>query len=327
MSNFKAALASENVYPLWERETRHNRPPESPYVWRWPVMSRFLDDAIKAVNMTDAERRVLVLRNPNFANSQRDGAAINLSVNLQVLMPGEKARPHRHSMNALRFVLEGEGASTIVEGKDCPLLPGDMILTPAWTWHEHKHEGSKRAVWADALDVPVHTYFETGVLEPGPVHDLAAPPPDAAFMAAGLTPVATGPATPHSPMFRYAWDRSAGALQSLPAAKDGSRRLRYTNPVNGGAIMATLDCYLLGLTKGQQTAEYRTNSNCVSIVVEGEGETRVGDDKISWGPKDIFTLPHNQWISHKASANARVFQITDREMLQRLDVLRDEFRA
>jgi gentisate 1,2-dioxygenase len=182
-------------------------------------------------------------------------------------------------------------------------------------------------VWIDALDVPVHRYLGTGIFEPGPVHDVEAFPSDAAFEAAGLTPDTPSPAKSFSPLFRYPWDRAAKVLASLPARKDGSRRLHYTNPVTGGPVMATLDCYLLGLAKNQETVAQRTNSNCVCIVVDGEGQSRIGDDVIAWGPKDVFTLPHSQWASHKASSDARLFQITDREMLRRLDILREESRA
>ncbi len=327
MGDFRSDMAAASVFPLWEQENRSNMPVETAHVWRWQAMNPLLDGAVSATNMTNAERRVLVLRNPAFANTERDGAAINLSVNLQVLMPGERARPHRHSMNALRFALEGDGAVTIVEGKSCQMLPGDMILTPAWTWHEHAHEGRERAVWVDALDVPMHRYLDTGVFEPGPAHDIAELPTDLAFAAAGLAPATSKAVKPYSPMFRYPWATAVRALDSLAAETDGSRRLRYTNPQSGGPIMATLDCYLLGLTKGMETAAYRTNSNCVCVVMEGEGQSRVGDDTITWGPKDIFALPHGQWISHKASATARLFQITDRELLHRLDVLREDFRA
>ncbi|HUZ75907.1 MAG TPA: cupin domain-containing protein [Stellaceae bacterium] len=327
MGDFRADMAAASVYPLWERENRHNMPPEAPHVWRWATMNPLIDGAVAATDMGNAERRVLVLRNPAFGNSERDGAAVNLSVNLQVLMPGEKARPHRHSMNALRFALEGDGATTVVEGKACVMLPGDMILTPAWTWHEHAHEGRQRAVWVDALDVPLHSYLETGVFEPGPAHDLVPLPPDAAFAAAGLAPDTAAAQKPYSPLFRYPWDLAAKALAALPAETDGSRRLRYTNPLTGGAIMATLDCYLLGLAPGMETVPYRTNSNCVCVVMAGEGQSRVGEDTIAWGPKDVFSLPHGQWISHKAtSGNPRLFQITDRELLRRLDILRDEIR-
>jgi gentisate 1,2-dioxygenase len=326
MGDFAADMAAASVYALWQREDRRNHPPETAHVWRWSTMSPLIDRAVAATDMHNAERRVLVMRNPNFAGTERDGAAINLSVNLQVLMPGEKARPHRHTMNAIRFVLEGSGASTIVEGKDCPMRPGDMILTPAWTWHEHKHEGSERAVWIDALDVPVHTYLDTGVFEPGPAHDLLELPADAAFAAAGLAPETRAAPTSFSPMFRYPWELAVKTLDSIAAEKDGSRRLRYTNPVTGGSVMATLDCHLLGLAKGQETAPYRTNSNCVCVVMEGDGESLVGEDKIAWGPKDVVSLPHNKWISHKAASHARLFQITDRELLRRLDILRDETR-
>ena len=316
--NFHAQMAAASVSALWEREDR-NIPPEPGHIWRWQTMRPLIDGAVAATDMHNAERRVLCLNNPAYANSERVGAATNLTVNLQVLMPGERARPHRHTMHALRFALEGDGATTVVEGKVCPMLPGDMILTPGWTWHEHAHDGKVRAVWVDALDVPIHSYLESAVFEPGPAHDMAALPPDGAF-AAGLSPAGQGAAPSYSPMFRYPWDAAVRALEAMAPGADGSRRLRYTNPATGGPIMSTLDCYLLGLVKGAETAALRSNSNTVCVVVEGEGKSRIGDDVIAWGPKDIFTMPHGQWISHTAAtAGARLFQITDREILRRLE--------
>jgi gentisate 1,2-dioxygenase len=328
MTDFHAAMAAASVWALWEREGRHNFPVEPAHIWRWQTMAPLLDAAVEQTTMANAERRVLVLHNPAFADTDREGATTNLTVNLQILMPGERARPHRHSMNALRFALEGDGAVTIVEGKPCPMLPGDLILTPGWTWHEHAHEGRTRSVWIDALDVPIHRYLDNAVFEPGPAHDVTTLPPDAAFAGSGFAPDAGVAATPYSPMFRYPWSTAVEVLAALPPAPDGARRLRYTNPVNGGAIMATIDCYLLGLAKGSDTQPYRTNSNAVCVVVEGEGVSTVGDDTVRWGQNDVFTLPHGHWISHRADSDgAKLFQITDREMLRRLDLLRDEMRS
>jgi gentisate 1,2-dioxygenase len=327
MDEFHTRMAAASVAALWEQENRHNHPPESAHVWHWNQVNPLIDEAVAQTDMQNAERRVLVLQNPAFAGTGRAGAAINLSVNLQVLMPGEKARPHRHTMHALRFALEGDGATTIVEGKECKMLPGDMILTPGWTWHEHKHEGKKRAVWVDALDVPMHVYMETGVFEPGPARGLTALPPDSAF-ATGFTPDTPDAAQRYSPLFRYPWDVAVKTLEAMPAQADGSRRLRYTNPVTGGAVLSTLDCYLLGIVKDRETRASRSNSNCVCVVMEGEGSSKIGEETVTWGPKDIFVLPHGQWISHKASSGrARIFQITDREILRRLDYLREEARA
>jgi gentisate 1,2-dioxygenase len=328
MDEFHTKMAAAGVAALWEQENRHNQPPESAQLWQWKAMNPLLDEAVAQTDMKNAERRVLVLQNAALMAKKQNGAATNLSVNLQVLMPGEKARPHRHTMHALRFALEGDGADTIVEGKVCPMLPGDMILTPGWTWHEHRHLGKERAVWVDALDVPMHNYLETGVFEPGPGKDkdMVAFPPDAAF-STGFTPATPEAAQRFSPMFRYPWDAAVRTLEAMPADKDGARRLRYTNPVTGGAVLSTIDCYLLGLTKGQETRAARTNHNCVCVVMEGEGHSQIGEDRIGWGPKDVFTIPHWSWAAHTATtATARIFQITDREILRRLDYLREEVR-
>jgi gentisate 1,2-dioxygenase len=326
MDDFHAKMAEASVAALWEQHPRHNYPPEAAAAWHWKTMAPLIAEAVNQTDMQNAERRVIVLQNPALAKEGRAGAAINLSVNLQVLMPGEKARPHRHTMHALRFALEGDGADTIVEGKVCPMLPGDMILTPGWTWHEHRHLGKERAVWVDALDVPMHAYLETAEFQPGPAPAYETLPPDSGF-ALGFTPDTPASAQRYSPMFRYAWDAAVKALDGLPAETDGSRRLRYTNPVTGGAVMSTIDCYLVGLTRGTETRARRSNSNCVCVVMEGEGSSQVGEDKITWGPKDIFTLPHGQWVTHKATTGtARIFQITDREILRRLDYLREDVR-
>lgn len=325
MDAFHAAMAAANVSPLWEREARVTRP-EPAHVWRWRELDPLIDQAVKATNMTEAERRVLMLNNPVFRDSEQKGANVNLSVNLQVLMPGESARPHRHTMNALRFVLEGEGVTTVVEGKPCPMLPGDMLLTPGWTWHEHHHKGSKRCVWVDALDVPFHDYMRNALFEPGPSHDITPLPADEAFSSPGLLPHCPV-ATPYSPLFRYPWKSAVQALTSLPAAPDGSRRLRYTNPVTGGATMATLDCDVLQLGGGQATRAEKTNGNTVCVVVEGEGESTIGENVIGWGRYDIFTVPRNAWASHKAvGGTARIFRVNDFEMLRRLDLFREETR-
>lgn len=331
MDDFHEAMRAASVTALWERAERPDTGPEAPHIWQWETMESLIDQAIAATSMDDAERRVLVLSNPAYAGKGLDCASLNLSVNLQVLMPGESARPHRHTMAALRFFLEGDGAVTDVDGKSCPMEPGDMILTPGWTWHSHVHNGSQRAVWVDALDVPLHVHHGTGVFEPGPAHDVPNLAADSAFAGAGLAPCLepdlAGGEKSYSPMFRYTWDAARQTLESMQAAPDGSRRLRYTNPVTGGPIMATLDCYLLALSGGQETRPYRSTGNSVCVAVDGDGVSTLGDETIAWKKNDVFTLPAGHWIGHKgSSADATLFEITDREVLRRLDMLREEFR-
>jgi len=215
---------------------------------------------------------------------------------------------------------------TIVDGKPCPMDEGDLVLTPAWTWHEHVHEGSGPIIWLDALDVPLHHYMGTGAFEPGPVVNLPDTAPDAAFAVANVVPDVAYATTSYSPVFRYPYGPAAAAVAAAPPARDGSRRVRYINPLSGGTAMALIDCFLVELDAGQTTIPFRTNANAVCCVVEGSGESQVGNDTIHWRRRDIFTLPHGNRIVHKAAAGtARLFVVSDRDIYARLGLLKEEY--
>ncbi len=329
-TEFHTAMEKASVSALWERENMDmGQLDETPYLWRWDDLGPLLDEAVAATDMTNAERRVLVLENPSYKNSHRTGASLNMVVNLQILMPGEFARPHRHRLNALRFIVEGDGgAVTTVDGTPCPMFPGDFLLTPGWCWHEHSHSGKGRAVWLDALDAQLQRHLCVNEFEPGPSNDMPPPRNEDAWAATGITPVSV-PADdkPHAPIFRFPLERVANALSSMKPAPDGSCRIRYTNPLTGGAAMPGLDCYMLQPATDCDTRAYSTNANMMCLVVEGDGTTQVGDTKLSWKKNDIFSLPRGHWISHRAtSRDAKLFQLTDREVLLRLDYLREDFR-
>src|SRR5437016_8564376 len=167
IDEIRQAGRDAHVTPLWETNV-HTAARTNPraYLWRWQVLRPLVDDAIAVATMDSAERRVLALTNPDAVGGRN--TTTNLNACLQVLMPGESARPHRHTPNALRFVLEGGGATTVVDGKRCPMTEGDLIITPGMSWHEHTHDGTAPIVWFDALDVPLHHYLGTAVFEAGP---------------------------------------------------------------------------------------------------------------------------------------------------------------
>jgi gentisate 1,2-dioxygenase len=328
-TGFQSAMQSANVSALWERTDRDREQiSEAPHLWPWAELDPLLDVAVGQTDMENAERRVLVLENPAYGESHRSGASLNMVVNLQVLMPGETARPHRHRLNALRFIIETDGgAVTTVDGMPIPMLPGDFLLTPGWCWHEHSHDGKGRAVWLDALDAQLQRHLCTNEVEQGPSNDMPPPRPEGAFEAAGITPLITDEGKPYSPVFRYPLAKVADALGAMPAAADGARRIRYTNPLTGGAAMPGIDCYMLAPARDCETRPYRTNANMMCLVAEGEGVSQVGDHTLRWRKNDIFSLPRGHWISHRAeSGDAKLFQLTDREVLARLDYLREEFR-
>jgi gentisate 1,2-dioxygenase len=327
---FRAGLKAAAIRPFWEVNIQHSDEPvsEPAFLWRWKAIEPLVDPAVRAISVEDADRRALSFANPHIAELGRSGATTNLVAAVQVVEPGECAPAHRHTMGALRFAVQGSGIVTVVEGKRCPMLPGDIVFTPNWTWHEHVNEGADRALFIDVLDVPLHRYLKDAFYEAGPAHGLAPQLPDEAFAAAILVPDAAGDGAkkPYSPVFRYAWTTAVEALARVPQATDGSRKLRYVNPLTGEAAMELMDVFLIGLPKGRETRAARSTSNALCIVAEGEGTSQIGDERFSWEKNDVFTIPHWKWAIHRASADGtKLVMVTDRDLMRRLNLLRDEF--
>jgi gentisate 1,2-dioxygenase len=277
-------------------------------------------------DLAAVERRVLMLVGPQAAAvGGAAGTTTNLNANVQILMPGETARPHRHSMNALRFVLEGEGAVTVVDGKTCMMAKGDLITTPGWSWHEHKHLGADPIIWLDVLDASLHRYLGTAIFQPGPPNALPSTTPDSAYASAGFLPDGIE-GTAGSPLFRYPWTAARSAVAAAPIGRDGARRVRYANPLDGGPCTAFLDCYLTEIAPGSPTRPFKTSANAVCAVVEGAGASRIGETVMPWKANDIFSMPQGNWIAHEAHGGpARLFIVTDREVYKRLGLLTEDY--
>ncbi|MCC2095838.1 MAG: cupin domain-containing protein [Hyphomicrobiales bacterium] len=328
-ADISAGWAQVHVSPLWENRVAHNAKgngPERAHIWRWQDMQPAIEQALAMTSVEAIERRVLSLVSPHSPQvAGQAGTTLNLNAGLQILKPGETARPHRHSMSALRFVMHGHGAVTAVNGKECPMNEFDLVTTPGWCWHEHIHRGDAPIIWLDILDASLHRYFGTDRFEPGPSNAMPAVTPDGAFAFAGMTPEGTERPAAHSPLYRYPWTQASQAVSAAPAGKDGMRRVRYANPLDGGPVMMALDCYLCELDAGSHSAAFRSTANAVCMVVAGEGESRVGDETFAWAPRDVFSLPRGNWITHRALSKARLFMCTDRDVLRRLDLLTEEW--
>jgi gentisate 1,2-dioxygenase len=314
-----------HLVPLWESKTAatFGQPQEVAHHWKWDTMQPIVLETgkIKAAHVLD--RRVLLKTKAERHHPFDEAACGTLFCDFQLVLPGERARPHRHPMNALRFVVQSAGGvKSIVNGKDCVMEPGDMILTPGWCWHEHVNDGPEPVIWFDVLDVGLHYYLGTTDFQPGPARDIPQQLDDDVFAAAGIVPKLEGGeyhARPHSPIFRYPWAETQRALQAAPAHADGSRGVRFVNPLNGGPCIDLLDCHVVELERGKPTRKYMSSASTVCLVIEGQGTSQIGDKRIEWGPRDVFTMPARLWASHTAtSGKARIFQVSNREVFRRL---------
>jgi len=295
-----------HVRPLWEIPQAHSdaHPEHRATLWPWRTMRPLVDRACDLASPAVAERRVLSLIAPDAAPGQFH-TITNLNAGLQIILPGEVARPHRHSMDALRFVLDGDGAVTRVDGTDAPMMRGDLVLTPGWSWHEHWHDGDAPIVWLDVLNVHTHLNLDTFRFEPGPPRDVPAPVPGA--------------------MLRYPLAEMQRTLAGMPPGPDGSRRARYVNPLTGGPVMPLLDCWMLRLEAGVRTVPFLTSAHAICTVVSGRGTTGIGTGGVSWETNDIFTLPHDTWIAHRADETSELCIVSDREVYRRLDLLTERY--
>jgi gentisate 1,2-dioxygenase len=328
-ADLDAALRAAAAQPLWDRYQRITTREPTARVpaghWPWTQMSLLVERAAREVSLADAERRVLLLTPAGGATA----TTTNLLAGLQTLLPGELARAHRHALQAIRFVVSGRGAVTTVNGEACPMEPGDLVLTPAWTWHEHAHPGVGRVVWLDGLDLPLVAHLDAMFFEPAhPPRPAIAPPPARPSVLpcgmAQLPPDAGDAASPTRCRFRYAWPRALAALRDAAPGDDGSRWLRYVDTQGVGAVTPTIDCYLHQPPR-QAAARRRSTSSAVCVVVDGEGVSRVGGREVAWQRHDVFTLPHWTWVTHQAlSDDAVLFLMTDRELLATMGYLREE---
>jgi gentisate 1,2-dioxygenase len=331
--DFYGRLDRKHAAPLWEVLAKIIPPtptPETvPACWRYDEVRPLLMEAGGLLTATEAERRVLVLENPGVRGQSR--ITQSLYSGLQMILPGEVAPCHRHAASALRFVIEGSGAYTAVEGERTTMHPGDFILTPSWTYHDHGNLGDAPVVWLDGLDVPIVNLFDTSFAERHPdeaqPHTIAEGDAQSRY-GANMLPVDYTPATSSSPVFNYPYLRSREALEQLyrdgPVHACHGVKMRYVNPATGGYPMPTIGAFLQLLPRGFRGEPHRATDATVYSVVEGSGRTRVGDQSFDWGPRDIFVAPSWYPVSHQADQEAVIFSFSDRPAQKALGLWREE---
>ena len=287
--------------------------------------------AAELVGTEQAERRVLRLTNPELP-----GVASNTMVaNIQIVMPGEIARAHRHSGSALRLIIEGTGGYTVVNGERIPMAPGDLVLTPNWTWHDHANDTGAPMIWLDGLDTPLVRMLEAGFYEEYGEQTQAfakgADPSVTKYGAGGLRPAwDPAPDTRYSPLWHYPWSETRAALERLATEHEGSPFdgviLEYTNPLTGGPTMPTIACYAQMLRPGQHTEAHRHVCCTNYHVIEGTGYSLVGGERLAWEDKDVFTVP--TWTMHEhvntGPRPAFLFSFTDAPVMKALDLYRED---
>jgi gentisate 1,2-dioxygenase len=309
LQDYYAQLEAQHVTPAWIGGGSSSEPHGDavPYLWRWQDLRPQAMRAAELVGTAQAERRVLRLTNPNLTGT----ASSTLVANIQIVMPGEIARAHRHSAAALRLIIEGGGGYTVVNGERVPMYPGDLVLTPNWSWHDHANDTDMPMIWLDGLDTPLVRMLEAGFYEEHPEErqDVGA--------------------AVNASQWHYPLSEMRAALQLLAAANTGAEIvLEYKNRVSGGPVMPTIACHMQMLRPGEKTRARRRVCRANYHVVEGAGYSVVGDQHLDWGDKDVFTVPTWNFCEHVNTGDrpAFLFSFSDAPVMQALRLYRDETR-
>ncbi len=334
-TRFYEEMDRAHMLPLWKLGSMLSTEPKSsvaPYIWR---RSRYLPLLLQAGEVVPVERggerRALQLSNPGL----RDWATTHtLVAAVQLLRPGETAPAHRHTPAAIRFIMEGQGAYTAVNGERCYMNPGDLVLTPSWQWHDHGNETAAPIIWMDGLDVPLVRALQSMFFQPyeGTVYPITKPDNNSLklFGAGVVLPTFSQPSGMASPLLIYPWEQTLAALEAL-GDREGSPFdgviLEYTNPVTGGHAMPTMACYVQRLRPREHTRAHRQTSSAVYYVFRGEGQSVIDGMKFPWGTGDFVALPPWVWHEHtnlSASGDAILFSIQDTPTFEALGLYREE---
>jgi len=269
-------LRDLNLVPLWP-SLRGVLPPKiptrqtQPTHWPYKTLKPLLLKAGELTPIEKAERRVLVLANPGFGLDKMQASAA-MYLGMQLLMPGEWAPSHRHTPNAVRMIVEGEGAYTTVDGEKCPMSRGDLILTPTGLWHEHGHDGTDPVIWLDVLDLPLVYYMEASYHVNGDRQTIRPGRGDKQYAHGGLVPSQVFERSHKAyPMLRYAWTDAKAALETLAVDLPDLEQVQitYTNPETGNDAENILGFYALMLRPGQSLRLPARSPAQVFHVIEG----------------------------------------------------------
>jgi len=327
-------MDQQNLAPLWEvlHSLIPNQPdtPCKPALWRYSEARPHLMEAGKLITAKEAVRRVLILENPGMRG--QSCVTQSLYAGLQLILPGEIAPSHRHTQSALRFIVEGSGAYTAVDGERTTMHPGDFIITPSWTWHDHGNPGNEPVVWMDGLDIRIVQTFAAQFQETYPEEVQPVSRSEGASSARfgnNLRPLgAQAPFGKTSPIFNYPYERSRESLAML--ARDAEPdpchgwKMQFVNPLTGGHAMPTIGAFIQLLPKGFATQPYRSTDGTVYSVVEGRGRVTVGNETYDFEPRDSFVVPSWMGFTLAAQAETVLFSFSDRPVQEALGLWREQ---
>ena len=334
MADLKALeeeLKSKNFRGYWQSNQgdvyREPKASFEPFLWRGKELYAAMEKVGEQVGLEQSFRRVIQMSHPSLQRATTP----TLTLNLQMLKPGELAQAHRHMAGAIRFITRGRGARLVVEGESFEIGAGDFATTPNWTWHDHINEGTETLMWLDVLDAPLVRFLQVDFHEPHKE------PRQAVTRAEGSSVSELSPLRPswirsdsiQPPPYLYRWEDTERVLKAVgerPGDPYDGILLQYANPLTGGPTLPTFSCAIQMIRPAEKTASHRHTSSAIYHVFRGKGATVIGDQRFEWEEGDSFVVPLWHYHRHENSRDqsAVLFVLNDRPVMDALGFYREE---
>lgn len=271
-----------------------------PAIWRYADVRPVLEAAGELVSTEQAERRNLTMTNPAPGNIYPTVRTIVAAY--QLMKPGETARSHRHTPNALRLVLTGTGTYTVVDGVRVAMEPGDVMLTPNWSWHAHGTAGTETCIWLDFLDVPLVHLLEPMFFEPHPQQF------ETDIVDAAVAPIA------------FRWADTLRGLSGATGDDGCERQIELGSPA-----LRTIALFMQRHRPGGAARNFRTTANSLFAVAQGSGRTIVDGASFDWKFGDVVAVPAWRPYRHEAAEESVLLRVTDTPVMRALGFLREQW--
>ncbi|MHB2022693.1 MAG: cupin domain-containing protein [Mycobacteriales bacterium] len=337
-------FAAVGMTPLWTtRESlmpAHPQPRAVPHRWRWDQIYPLAARSAELVPVgRGGERRAISLGNPGLPGDPYTTPTLWAAI--QYLAPRESAPEHRHTQSAFRFVLEGEGVWTVVDGDPVAMRAGDLLLTPGWRFHGHYNVSDEPMAWLDGLDIPLVAQTDQGFFEFGPeeLPDKSTPRlsrNERLWGAPGLTPLSMAGPQSSSPLMAYRWAHTDAALaaqlqleeEGMPGVvSPGHAAIRFTNPTTGSDALPTIRTEMHRLRPGTAVPTSRTSASSVWQVFAGSGSVALNDASLPLERGDVIAVPAWTQFRLQARDSLDLFAFSDAPVFEKLNLLRSEVMA
>jgi gentisate 1,2-dioxygenase len=349
----------DHMLEYWLGDYRPKEPTPAksglPFLWRWEDLRSVIYPTRKSINRlvsrnddlasNEAERRGFALVNPTLFGGP-PYMTNTLYSDIQLLTPGERCTAHRHTSSASRFIMEGNGGYTVIDGERIDFGPGDLVIAPNWTWHHHGNETDNDIIYLNILDIPMATilgsifndldYKKVGDKE-ADYQSVKEPlqRSQTLYGAGGIVPKFLDLATRRktfTSQYHYPWKQTQEHLEQMKKYEgspyDGIL-VEYVNPQTGGPVIPTMSFNMQLLRPSEHTSSHRQTSSAIYVVHGGRGYTLAGDKRIDWEKNDVFAIPPWVWHEHvnlQSNSDATLLTVTDQPVVRALGFYKEEGR-